>query len=80
MSEQDREPPGDRGATRPSTEPDDDERSPVVGIRPFTGGGEPVLWRCPKPSCDYRELGRVERPGGEGVCPVHGRALTISDD
>jgi hypothetical protein len=79
VSKQDREPPGSAG-NGPVAAPDDDERSPLVVIRPFTGGGEPVQWRCPAPSCGYRELGRVERPGGEGICPVHQRALTLSDD
>lgn len=80
MSEQDREPPGNADAAGLFVAPDDEERSPVVGIRPFTDGGGPVLWRCPNPSCGYRELGRVERPGGEGICPDHRSALTLSDD
>jgi hypothetical protein len=34
-----------------------------------------MIWGCPKASCQYREWGRMERAGGDGVCPQHGEPL-----
>jgi hypothetical protein len=51
----------------------DEERSPFPP--PSLAAPGPVVWRCPETSCQYLELGRMERAGGDGICPQHDEPL-----
>jgi hypothetical protein len=69
-----------RDSVTPDADPDDQERSPFPPVvlpfppvDPATLG--PMVWGCPKASCQYGELGRIERAGGDGICPQHDEPL-----
>lgn len=55
--------------------PDEDEpeRSPFPPPSLARPGAS--VWGCPEASCQYRELGRIERAGGDGICPQHEEPL-----
>jgi hypothetical protein len=70
----------ERGAVRrqdavvydPGPDEQEQERSPFPPVGPVTPG---AVWACPEASCQYRELGRMERAGGDGICPQHDEPL-----
>jgi hypothetical protein len=70
LSERDTARPQDAVVRDP--EPDEHERSPFPPVGPATPG---AVWGCPEVACRYRELGRMERAGGDGICPQHDEPL-----
>jgi hypothetical protein len=66
------------GSVVPEPESDerDVDRSPFLPRLDLPG---PSVWGCPEASCQFREAGRMERAGGDGVCPQHRGPLVRVD-
>jgi hypothetical protein len=60
-------------AVPPDRASEEQDRSLVPPVDLTIAGA--IVWRCPEESCEYRELGRVERASGDGVCREHGEPL-----